>query len=327
MSKAALNFEKPNLLLALEGFTPQQQAIMKNWLEEEVELTESLDIRWTISNRSEADGLLIAHETSSEYFKQILQEAIPHALMWILPPKQEDQSPQAPKQHFLMALLELSQQVQQACMRYALASMMVERYSKRIRMTGLWHLQRAGVLLAVVDFQRLAVAVRSETHFKDLEHANWVPRSEQAVAPPGFVHCSIEHLMWYYTKRTQRFVLPAKYMQSPISLRRLPRLPLALLGEHALVAITLLRKQSLNLTQLAVQMGLSIEQASRLMATLYFCSAITTKPQTLWRRLAEKLHPQPSNPFADTSLINAADSPLSDGANLYSLKDSPKLLS
>jgi hypothetical protein len=318
--------EIPRLFLALEGFSPTQRATMVNWLEaEEREEEEIFDVRWTISSSGEADAALMARATSLRTQSADGAEPLPSVALWASKQEQDDETLEVSHQHFLMKLLELSQLVQLQCQRFVLGSQLVERYRAREPMTGLWHVRNGHALLAVVDFERLKVSIRGETHCAEFEHADWIKRSEQAVAPPNFSHCSFEQVMWHYTQRTLRMVLPQRFKAHPVWLRRLPRLPLRRMGEQGLLAITILRGQSLHLSELTERLGVNLEQASRLLAALYFAGAVTTRPVSTWQRMLEALRLKPSNPFmASTRLSSISDAAL-EGSGVYGLNEAPRL--
>jgi hypothetical protein len=319
--------EIPRLFLALEGFSPTQRATMVNWLEaEEREEEEISDVHWTISSSSDADAVLMARPTSVRIESRTDEEALPSAVMWSSKQEQDDEDMEVSHQHFLMMLIELSQLVQLQCQRFVLGSQLAARYRAREPMKGLWHVRNGNALLAVVDFERLKVSIRGETHVVEFEHAEWIKRSEQAVAPPNFSHCSLEQMMWHYTRRTLRMLLPQRFTLHPVSLRRLPRLPLRLMGEQSLLIIAILRQQSLHLSELAARLGFSPEQASRLLASLYFAGTITTRPAGLWRRMAETLRLKPSSPFAESTRLSSISDATTQGTGVFGLNEPPKPL-
>jgi hypothetical protein len=323
--------EIPHLNLAVDGFSASQVATLTLWLEEEaVKYTETADVVWALSSLHDADAVLHAFDVSGTTDAVRPQKALPSVVLWHSLKEQEDQaqSLHVAKHYFLMALMELNGDVQESCVSYTLASLLVERHQARDPMSGLWHVHSKETLLAVVDFERLNIAIRRETHFLELENAAWVHRSEQAVAPPGFALQSIEQLMWHYTRRTQRMVLPRRYSKCPIHLRRLPRLPLALMGEQAFVAVALLRSKSMSLRELAACMVLPVPQVSKILATLHYASAITTRPRSLWARLKATCRPQASNPFGETTRVSSAGaSPvLPEGRGIYGLTGDTRLI-
>jgi hypothetical protein len=319
--------EIPKLNLALKGFSLSQQVTLTQWLEDEAQTyTDSSDIAWTISPMSEADAVLQAHSSSPDIASTDISRKLPSAVFWESPQQQASETLDVSREHFLLSLIELSQSMQPACLRYTLASMLIERYEAHEPMTGLWHVSKAGALLGVVDFQRLEVAIRGDTHYLELINAAWERRSYQAIAPADFEHGSIECLLWHYTRRTERQVLPLRYLQHPVSLRRLPRLPLALVGEQMLVAITMLRSQSMSIKELSERMGLPKEQVKRLLATLHFSSAITTSPVSPWRRLINTLRRQPISPFTESTRPASQPFAVPEGASLYAMSQPPKLL-
>lgn len=288
--------EIPQLNLALEGFSPLQAAQIGTWLAEFDQESDASVIRWQISGLHSADALLRALESPQN-------SGINHELTRVLWPSEISQATeptQSARERFKHLLLDLNEPLQAAATRYVMGSLLVERHTSGDVMKGLWHVQVADALLAVVDFDRVTLAIRPQTRYLLLEQAHWAMRSEQAQAPSHFLHFPIEHIMWDYAKRSGRQLLPLRYTQREITLRRYPRLPLTCLNDAELALLTLLRQMPQSLVQISRQLKLPIDQISHLLGALYFSGAITTRKLGFWARMGQRLAASPRLPFGYT---------------------------
>jgi DNA-binding transcriptional ArsR family regulator len=299
----------PQLYLALDGFSPQQQALMESWLESELAHQSAADIHWKIADLSEADAVLqarqVQHHTDEKTIN--LLKDLPCRIFWMSDEQERVESLEQSKERFLMTLLELDAPMQMNGLRYVLAGLLVERYLAKEPMSGLWHVHAGSSLLAVVDFHRLKVAIRSDAHFLELQDCVWDRRSKQAKAPPSFAPYPMERLMWEYIRRSGRDVLPKRYWKQPVALRQLPRLPVVFMNEKELALINCLRQQAMTCTELSQALGLSMERTGHLLSALYFAGAITTRPVGFWMNMKQRLRLAKTPVFRDTTTTQGAD--------------------
>jgi hypothetical protein len=280
--------EVPKLNLALQGFSSSQASLIETWLKEYEQLIDASDIRWRLSDRGHADALLKAQDMPTDSDAKSLTEHV----LWPNAQTQYEESMDQSKERLFQALTDLNVSIQLQALKYVLGSLIVERHVAAEPMKGLWHLVSLGILIAIVDFDRLKVSLRSDAHFLELEDANWHRRSPHAVAPVDFEQVKFEQLMWNYALRTERDILPLRYSQRKISLRRYPRLPLSEMSEVQLLALTLLREESCTLAQLSRQLGIKHEQAVQLLAAFYYSGSLTTKKLSAWEMAYFRMMPR-----------------------------------
>src|SRR5204863_601768 len=93
--------------------------------------------------------------------------------------------------------------------------------------SGKYELWLQSEAIAFVDM-RGEVAVRATVGPADFEGTHW-RRSDAFAIPEHFARTSLAQLMWQYTERTQRDVLPKHYRGGLLYFRRAPHLPQRLL--------------------------------------------------------------------------------------------------
>lgn len=283
--KTSSPVEMPQLNLALSGFSAQQVAQIETWLAQFNRKADASSIRWQISSSHCADVYLKALASDTNV---VGQDALTR-IFWPSPAAAAQESSAVTRTRFLQLLLDLNDPMQAAATRYLTGSLMVKRRSSGEALKGLWHVQAAHTLLAVVDFERANVAIRPDTHYLELEDAHWAARSEQAKAPAHFHHISIECLMWQYTHRSGADLLPARYKEREITLRRFPRLPLASINEAELTLLTVLLQKPKTFAQLSQQLSMPAAQTVHILGALYFSGAISTRSLSWKERLALRL--------------------------------------
>lgn len=159
---------------------------------------------------------------------------------------------------------------------FALGAVMAAREG-RLR-NGVFHLCHKGRLVAVIDLEAgWRVGLSPTARPLDLQEAQWERRPALARdIPPRFVTLPIPQLMWGYARRTQRDVLPARFRDGPIYLRRLPLVPQAwLLPLHGRMVEALSAAPGTLLT-LAQRCDVPVDEAARAVAGLYYAGAITS---------------------------------------------------
>jgi hypothetical protein len=309
-----LMFDVPQMCLAVEGFSPEQQALFHAWLEEDNAYQEPTQLSWRIAAYTQADALLLARPMPQK-MGDARCVGVPCQVLWPHAELEERESASAAKERFLRMLHELDASMQIACLRYALAGLLVERHQAKERLSGVWHIHSGGILIAVLDFPRLQVSVRPDAQALELDQAAWDHRSVQASAPLSFSHYPLERLMWEYARRSERELLPPRYTSRPISLRRYPRLPLSFLHDPELALLMTLRQRPKICDELVQELGCCPEQVQRMLAALYYCGAITTRPVTWWQHMMERLRSASPGLWRDSTLhtpsLGDSDNPAS----------------
>jgi hypothetical protein len=132
-------------------------------------------------------------------------------------------------------------------------------------------------VLAVVDMQG-EVAVRSTLGPAEFEDT-WWRRSTSAAVPEHFARTSLAQLMWQYTARTQRDLLPKHYRTGLLYFRRPPRLPQHLIKDSHLLVMRELSVAPATFAELQQRCGFPAPRLARELASLYFVGSITSNPK------------------------------------------------
>jgi hypothetical protein len=162
---------------------------------------------------------------------------------------------------------------------FCLASCIVEHQSALG--PGKFELCLDSQVLAVVDMQG-EVAVRATLGPADFE-GTWWRRSESFALPEHFARTSLAQLMWQYTVRTQRDVLPKHYRTGLLYFRRAPRLPQRLLKDSHLLIMRELMLAPATFEELQQRCGFPEARLARELASLYFVGSITSNPKRATR--------------------------------------------
>lgn len=141
------------------------------------------------------------------------------------------------------------------------------------------------------------VAVRATLGPADFEGTHW-RRSESFTIPEHFARTSLAQLMWQYTDRTQRDVLPKHYRDGLLYFRRPPHLPQRLLRNSHLLIMRELMLAPATFEQLQQRCGMGERRLARELASLYFVGSITSNPKR-----ATRVPPRPSGSDALDSVV------------------------
>jgi hypothetical protein len=142
---------------------------------------------------------------------------------------------------------------------------------------SVFHLMQHGNLLAVLDFRKGRAGLMPALHPEAVQCAEWHKRPAAAGdIPPGFVASSPAQLAWTYVRRSERDMLPQHYREQTIYFRRVPRVPLRLLGDTQLLLLRELSIQPSTLARLAERTETSREHLDHALACLYYAGSITT---------------------------------------------------
>ncbi|MDB5872261.1 MAG: hypothetical protein JWQ07_1703 [Ramlibacter sp.] len=143
--------------------------------------------------------------------------------------------------------------------------------------SGVFDVRLDGRLLAVVNMHG-PVGVLPGVGPADFENAEW-RRCPAAQIPEDLVPTSMSQLMWQYSLRTQRDLLPRHYRTGPLYFRRPPRLPSRMLRDSHLLLLRELAAGPASFEALQQSTGLRPLQLARDLAALYFVGAITSNPK------------------------------------------------
>jgi hypothetical protein len=144
---------------------------------------------------------------------------------------------------------------------------------------AIFELVAGSKLIAVADMKG-EVAISPTAKETDFDLGVWKHRARKNVSvPDNFVHHNLTLLLWQYTTRSARDLLPARYRECTIFFRRPPRLDpqliedvhLLVMRELAIAPATLARLQSLLKSD-----GKAVERA---LAALYFVGSVTSNAE------------------------------------------------
>lgn len=111
----------------------------------------------------------------------------------------------------------------------------------------------------------------------DFEEVEWSGRPSSAdEISPQFIKTELGSVMWRYSGRTQKDLLPKRYKEGPIYFRRMPLVPQRLVRDIHLMVMSELRTMPQTFAQLRASTGMTEVQASQALAALYFAGSITT---------------------------------------------------
>lgn len=170
---------------------------------------------------------------------------------------------------------------------FALGAELLARLDQ-YRSGGVVHVSLNGKLLAVIDLPRWQAALSIPARPVDLSMAQWTqgPSLSRDV-PPSFIRLSLNRVLWSYSVRTQRDVLPKRYRELRMYLRRVPRLPAHWFDEAHLVLMRELMTQPATFSQLRDRVGCTDQELSRWLGALYHGGALTTDAESAHRAEAE----------------------------------------
>jgi hypothetical protein len=142
---------------------------------------------------------------------------------------------------------------------------------------GQFELCQGTQVIATVDMQGDA-AVRSTLGPGDFEDT-WWRHSTSGPVPEHFARTSLAQLMWQYTVRTQRDLLPKRYRTGLLYFRRAPHLPQRLIKDSHLLIMRELMLAPATFEELQQRCGFPQARLARELASLYFVGSITSNPK------------------------------------------------
>ena len=145
---------------------------------------------------------------------------------------------------------------------------------------ALYELRSGGELLAVADMKG-EVAVSPIATESSFDSAVWKHRARKTVTVPAtFARHSLEQLMWEYTLRTRREdLLPKRYRECAIFLRRSPRIEANLIDDDQLKIMRELALGPMSFDELRATLQLEGRVLARALAALYYVGSITSNPE------------------------------------------------
>ncbi|MCB2017198.1 MAG: hypothetical protein KDF54_06765 [Hydrogenophaga sp.] len=159
---------------------------------------------------------------------------------------------------------------------FALGAELMQRLDQ-CRAGGVFHVTLNGKLLALVDIARWQVALSIPARPVDLSMATWTHGQDLSRdVPPSFIRLPLYRVMWSFAVRTRRDVLPPRYRESLIYLRRVPRLPAHWFDEAHLTVMRELMAKPGTFSQLVARTGFGKEDMTHLLGALYHGGALTT---------------------------------------------------
>lgn len=159
---------------------------------------------------------------------------------------------------------------------FALGARLHDRM-EQMRSGGVVHLSADDRLLAVIDIQRWQAAMLIPARPVDLAMAEWALGDHLSrEVPPSFIRLPLHRVMWNYAVRSRRDVLPPRYREQRLYLRRVPRLPAHWFDEFHLVLMRELMDRPGTLAQLHERTATEEHDLARHLAALYHGGALTT---------------------------------------------------
>lgn len=146
------------------------------------------------------------------------------------------------------------------------------------------HVVHEGRLLAVLDLARWQAGLLTAVRPVDLAMADWVRRPSRANdIPTSFIRLPLNRVLWTYAVRSARDLLPARYRQQVIHLRRVPSLPARWFDELHLLLMRELMARPGTFADLCLRSGADAVALAHHLAALYFAGAVTTDPDSARR--------------------------------------------
>ena len=139
-----------------------------------------------------------------------------------------------------------------------------------------YHIQRGGLLLAVID-RTGAIGLLPGVTVEHLEGAHWLGRpSSAAFIPPSFQRTTISELLWTYALRARTDLLPQRYRSGLLYFRRPPRIDQRQLGDDHLLVMRELCVGPATFDALQRKTGMDPTQLARTLGALYLTGSITS---------------------------------------------------
>jgi hypothetical protein len=185
---------------------------------------------------------------------------------------------------------------------YALAVELTERKDE-FDTDHTYHLERDGILDAIVDLPRRKVLLRPGIRPADVSADAWLRRPRSAnFAPANFVECSLIELGWQYAMRCPDITLPERYQTKPIHIKGNPKVRSSLLYPRHSLLIDLLWESPHTMARLSKERPELKPWLMRDLYALYLTRCISTQKPTNSKEPASTQPPTFENTQA--SLLN-----------------------
>lgn len=169
---------------------------------------------------------------------------------------------------------------------FALGARLIEHL--RLVKKGVVHVLHEGRLLAVIDLDRWLAGLFIPARPVDIDMADWTPRPHLAGdIPPSFMRLPLHRVLWIYAVRTRRDLLPERYREQTVHLRRVPRLPPRWFDDLHLLLMRELMAQPARLDELVARTGLPGDALAHHLAALYYAGGVTTDADSARRAAAD----------------------------------------
>lgn len=150
------------------------------------------------------------------------------------------------------------------------------------------HLMHEGRLLAVIDFPHWRCGLLVPARPVDLASAQWVRRPPAANdIPAAFLKFRLHQILWTYAVRTRRDVLPQRYRERVIFMRRVPHLPARWFNPLHLLIMRTLSVEPSTFGQLCARIEADPAEVAAHLAALYVGAGLTTDEESARRAEAK----------------------------------------
>lgn len=164
---------------------------------------------------------------------------------------------------------------------FALGAEVLRRVGK---FNGVVHVKREGRLLAVIDFARWYAGLLVPARPVDLTMADWVPvKNALEGIPPSFMRLPLHRVMWTYAVRTARDVLPERYRERTMYVRRVPQVPARWFGEEHMIIMRELLAEPGDFDDLQERTGIRKDLLAHHLSVLYHAGGLTTDAESARR--------------------------------------------
>lgn len=172
-------------------------------------------------------------------------------------------------------LLQFENWLREARARFALGCDIV-RMGPELR-HGIFHVSNRGTLVAVLDFRSGRAGVSPHAHPADFAQAQWDKRPAGAGdIPATFIRTSAAELAWAYAHRSDKKLLPYRYLAQTVYFRQPPKVPPHWVSDSQMSILRELAAEPCTLAALQQRTGIAGTRVQRDLACLYFAGAITT---------------------------------------------------
>jgi hypothetical protein len=159
---------------------------------------------------------------------------------------------------------------------FALASELHGRRDE-LDMDHTFHLERNGILDAIVDAPRHRVLLSPGARPTDMTSDTWARRPKSAnYAPKEFLECSMDELAWVYGLYSQQHFAPKRYKSKRIYVRQSPRVRPSLIYARHIALLEHLHQGGATAQQLEQVFPDTAHLLDRDLCALYHVRAITT---------------------------------------------------